>query len=310
MSKKISLAPLVLFAYNRPENTQKTLEALERNDSATDSNLFIFADGVKDPSNAEEKSLVDEVNRVVNGRWKFKSVEVLSRDYNYGLASNIISGVSEVIERFERVIVLEDDLVTSKHFINFMNKCLMKYEMDAKIMSIGGWAPLLPKYSRYKKDVYLTTRGCSWGWGTWYKSWIKADWELSDFESFSLDNKAQEKLNRGGTDLTRLLRAAYYGDIDSWAIKWDYSHYKNNSYCLRPCYSLIENIGFGANATHTKADKPRMSSHFTNDWLPALPGSVKPNKILMQRFATAMDGRYREEAGPIKRSLGRIIKYL
>lgn len=242
-----NLAPVVLFVYNRPYHTQQTTEFLQRNDLAKQSKLFIFSDGPKDE---EDRKRVEEVRaylRTING---FKNITITERENNLGLANSIITGVTEVIDKFGKVIVMEDDLISSPNFLSFMNGALDFYKDDKRIFSVTGLNYPIEMPKTYNHDVYLAYRESSWGWGTWKDRWDKADWEVEDFSEFLKDKRAQKLFNRGGDDLTNMLIAQMKGEIDSWAIRWCYAHFKNNAFCLYPVVSKIQNIGTDGSGTH------------------------------------------------------------
>ena len=158
-------APIVLFVYKRPAETLKVLEALAANPEAAQSELFVFADGPK-TENDVEKCL--EVRRLVENFNGFAKITLRTSDKNKGLANSVISGVSEMLTVFDRVIVLEDDLVTSKYFLRFMNEALDKFENDDRICCVHAFS-----YPPVCSDVqYFLRQGADcWGWATWRRGW-------------------------------------------------------------------------------------------------------------------------------------------
>lgn len=265
-----NLVPIVLFVYNRPWHTCQTVEALRKNDLARESDLIIYSDGPKNEMAVKDVQEVRDYIKTIKG---FKNVKIIERDKNFGLATSIISGVTEIINKFGKVIVLEDDLVTSPHFLKYMNKALEFYENDMRIFSVTGVNYLKNIPATYNYDVYLSYRGSSWGWGTWEDRWVKVDWAVTDFSNFIKDNKAQKQFNRGGDDLTDMLSATMNNKVDSWSIIWCYNQYKNNAFCLYPKYNMINNIGIdnsGVNSGGKDIYKTEISNNsgkikFTND---------------------------------------------
>lgn len=246
------LAPVCLFNYNRLLETKQTVEALKNNYLAFASELFIFSDGPKDDASAKKVNEVREYLKTING---FKSITIYESPTNKGLANSIISGVTEIIEKHGKVIVLEDDLITSPNFLNFMNQALNFYEKNNKIFSISGYTLELPSLKYTKKDFYYGYRASSWGWATWLDRWQKVDWEIKDYTAFVKSRALKSKFRRGGADLPRMLRNQMTGRIDSWAIRWCYNQFKKNQLTVFPTKSKIVSIGFGDNATHTKTTK-------------------------------------------------------
>jgi hypothetical protein len=246
------LAPIVLFVYNRPWHTKKTIEALKNNELAEESDLFIFADNTVDDKNKES---VDSVRRYVKTIDGFKTVNIVERETNFGLAKNVISGVTEVIDRYSTVIVLEDDIVCSRIYLSYMNKLLSYYKYNEKIYSVTGYTFPIEIPVKYKYDVYFSSRASSWGWGTWKDRWEIVDWDVEDYDSFLINPEHIKSFNTGGDDLTKMLKQQMNGKIDSWSIIWSYSHFKNNSYCVYPTKSRLRNIGADRSGIHTDKTK-------------------------------------------------------
>lgn len=249
MNNKI--APIIIFAYNRLNDIQNTILNLKGNHLAKESHIFIFSDYASKKDHIPSVTNVRKFLHTING---FKSVTIIERQENYGLARNIIEGVTDIIIRYEKVIVLEDDLITSKNFLNYMNQTLDFYKNNKNIFAISGFSWNLPSLKHIREDVFLAYRPASWGWATWKDQWENIDWDLKDYENFVNDKKAIKKFNRGGMDMTRMLKHYKEGKNNSWAIRWAYSMSKQDKYCIYPKVSKIQNIGFGNNATHCKGE--------------------------------------------------------
>lgn len=241
------LAPIVLFVYNRVNNTKQTIEAMQNNTLAIESNLYIYSDAAKN-SNANQS--VSQVRKYIKSLSGFKTITIIERESNFGLAKSIIEGVSEVIKVHNKVIVLEDDLLTSRNFITYMNQALDFYKEDKNIFSISGYTGKLASLSNLKDDVYLSYRPSSWGWATWKDQWDGIDWDVTDFDKFIKNKKEVKQFNRGGIDMTRMLKHCMEGKNHSWAIRWSYAMFKQDKYCIYPKVSKIQNIGFGEGATN------------------------------------------------------------
>lgn len=244
------LAPLIIFVYNRADVTEKMLEAINKNELTEDTEVYIFSDGSK---NTEDKEKVDHVREIIS-RFRnsnnFKEVHIIEAEENKGLANSIISGVTEIIRRYGKVIVLEDDLITATNFLTFMNECLEFYRDNPKIWSIGGTSYLLPALEKYPHDVYTCYRGESWGWASWLDRWEKVDWDISDYEQFMHDRKRKKMFRRGGQDMVDALKRQREGKTDSWAIRWCYQQSKEDMLTILPSKSLVKNIGWGEAGTH------------------------------------------------------------
>jgi hypothetical protein len=224
------------------------VESLLANSLAVKSDLFIYSDG---PECSKDQVIISEVRAYLKTICGFKSITLYESLTNKGLAKSIIEGVTDVINQYGKVIVLEDDLIVSKNFLVFMNEALEFYDKNQKVFSVSGYGLKVAKPSIYEYDVYFTPRGLSWGWATWQDRWNKVDWEVKDFEKLRTDKKARQKLALGGTDLFPMLKKQMEHNLDSWAIRWFYSQFKNEQLTVYPILSKVKNVGFDAVATHT-----------------------------------------------------------
>lgn len=249
------------------------IENLRKNKLACKSDLFIFSDG---PKNHDDAYKVSEVRRFLKNISGFKNIEIAENRNNSGLARSVIDGVSSVIKKYKKIIVLEDDLIPSSNFLEFMNQALEYYESNNCIFSVSGYTPNLPSLQYCEKDFYLGHRASSWGWGTWNDRWEKVDWEVTDYKSFKFNIKSNLKFARGGSDLPFMLNKQMQGKIDSWAIRWCYNQYKMDQLTIFPTKSKITNIGFSSDATHTKKN---------NRFLPELD-STNQDKFLFEAIPT------------------------
>jgi len=246
----MNLAPIILFAYNRPEHTRRTLQSLQRNALARHSRLFIFADG---PKNDEDARKVAQVRSLFAHLPGFASVELHTKDANHGLASSVIAGVSAVIAEHGRAIVVEDDLVSGHHFLTFMNAALDRYARDRRIFSVSGYIyPYTPRPD-YPHDVLLLPRSSTWGWGTWRDRWEKADWTMADAREGLRDPAYCDALRVGGNDVPAMLEQWLAGSIDSWGLPWFCTHVREQAQALFPVRNHIINIGLDGSGVHCSA---------------------------------------------------------
>lgn len=244
-------APVVIFVYNRPEHTKKTIKALAENYLAKETDIFIFSDAAKTKKNTSNVQMTREYIDSVPEKNLFKSVEIIKAPKNKGLANSVINGVTEIIERYGEVIVVEDDLISSKDFLQYMNSALEYYKNNESIWSISGYNIPITIPSDYDHDVYLSYRGCSWGWSTWKDRWDRVDWNVSDYDCFKNSKELRKKFNLGGRDLANMLDLQMEGKIDSWAIRWCYAQSKLNMYTVYPVQSRIKNTGLDGSGTHS-----------------------------------------------------------
>lgn len=243
----MNLAPIVLFVYNRPWHAQQTVEALRKNTLAAESELFVFCDGPKDESQSEKVRQVREYVKAVNG---FRKVTVVERAENLGLAASIISGVTQAVNEYGRVIVLEDDIVTSSYFLTYMNQGLDIYADESKVMSVTGHNfPLRAKLP----DTFFIHGGTStWGWGTWNRAWAKFNPSAKELlEQLMKHKESIPRFNFGGTyNYLEMLSDNAAGKNSSWGVRWYASVFLQNGYGLWPRWSLVNNIGFDNTGRH------------------------------------------------------------
>ena len=241
----MNCAPILLFVYNRPEHTQRCIESLKRNSLATDSTLYIYADGAKDDT---QQAAVNEVRSYIHTIRGFKETIIIERDENWGLARNIIDGVTTQVNQYGRVIVLEDDLVVAPYFLQFMNDALETYQDEPKVGHIQACDftqdPSLP-------DTFLIKWTGSWGWATWDRAWKHFNPNGKEL----LQELEQRKLTRtfdfnGKYGFTRMLRRQIKGKNNSWAIRWNASLFLKDILSLNVGRSLVQNEGFDGSGTN------------------------------------------------------------
>ncbi len=273
------LSPILLFTYKKLPPLKRTVEALKNNLLADKSVLYIFSDGPKEAKDVKQISEVREYLKEIEG---FKKIIIKTEEKNKGLAPSIIDGVSEILNTHESVIVLEDDLLTSPNFLSFMNQGLAMYRSNPKIISISGYTFPITITDDYDFDNYFTLRASSWGWATWKDRWAEVDWEVADYDTFSLNKAAQKRFNSMGSDMSAMLAKQMNGKISSWAIRWCYHQFKLDLYSVYPTISKVANIGFGEAATHTKGNKERYATIL----------DVSRNKYFVFNPKPALDERF------------------
>lgn len=268
------LAPIVLFVYNRPQHTLQTLEALKKNELAGQSILYIFADGPKDSISEEQKEKITEVRLILRKEKWCGEVHIKEQTTNKGLANSIISGVTEIVNKHGKIIVLEDDLITSPYFLKYMNQSLFRFKNEEKVKQIAAY---FPSTNLMKGNSFFLPVTTTWGWGTWKRVWEKIDFEAKDYTIIKTDKKLQRRFNLDDRiDYTRMLLTQMETEmISSWGIRFWWNIFKQNGLILYPDYSLISNIGFDVNATHTKTENYIYKTTIKTDY----QVSVFPKKI-------------------------------
>jgi len=241
----MNLAPIVLFVYNRPWHTKQTVEALQKNELAKESELFIYCDEAK---NEDAGKSVDEVREYIDKVDGFKKVTIIKREKNWGLADSIIDGVTKIVNEYGKIIVLEDDMVTSPYFLKFMNEALEFYKDEEKVWHISGWN--YPIDTDGLDDVFLWRLMNCWGWATWADKWEYFEKDIDktiskfskkDIMIFNLDGYElywnQVILNKNNK-------------INTWAVFWYINIFLNDGLCVNPSVSFLRNIGLDNSGVH------------------------------------------------------------
>lgn len=246
MSTLPDYAPVVLFVYNRPDHTARTLESLAANALAVESDLIIYADGLKKPEHERAVRAARAVARQARG---FKSVRMIERDRNLGLANSIITGVTDTCEMYGRAVVVEDDLILSPAFLTFMNAALRRYENNERVMQVSGYVFPVDNPEQLPPAFFLKL-SATWGWATWKRAWdlfekdaSKLLRQLSNHASYDFDLK-------GAYPYFQTLIDQNAGTLDVWGVRWYASMFLRGGLCLHPARSLVNNIGMDASGEH------------------------------------------------------------
>jgi hypothetical protein len=234
--------PILIFAYNRPEVLKITISSLFNNYGFDQHPIYIFCDGPKVNTTNENLIKIKEVQNIINDfEWPNPPI-IIKQEFNLGLANSIVKGVTKVLEQFESVIVIEDDIKTSPYFLNFINKSLEFYKDNSDVISITGFNYPLDNNTITEETFFLRGTEC-WSWATWRRGW-----DLFELDAQKLYNELLEKKLfyhfdfKGKYKFSKMLKKTITHN-HSWAVKWYASAYLKNKYTLYPKYSLVENIG-------------------------------------------------------------------
>lgn len=246
MSNNTNFAPIVIFAYNRLKHLQICIEALKQNEEAINSSLFIYCDG---PKNNSDEIIIKEVRNYIKTITGFKKLEYFFHVKNMGLSKSIINGVTSQFSFHTKLIVLEDDIITSKYFLSYMNQALDIYEYDYNVASIHGYTYPI---SSLPETFFIRGADC-WGWATWKRSWIDFEKDGNTLLKLLKENKLILKFNLyGAYNYVKMLINQIDQKNDSWAIRWHATNFVLNKLTLYPGLSLVENIGADGSGTNFK----------------------------------------------------------
>ena len=244
-----NLAPIALFVYNRPWHTRQTLEALAANEWADRSVLYIFADGAKSEATEEQLAQIQAVRQLIRSRQWCKEVHIIERRRNWGLADNIIDGVTQIVNQYGRIIVLEDDLVTSPGFLRYMNEALELYANEPKVMHISGY--MFPVKLPSISTTVILPFSWPWGWATWRRAWNYFRYDPHElFFAICSQQRLYEFNFKDSYPFSSQLEANVIYSLKTWAVRWYASIFLQNGLALYPAFSLIRNIGHDNSGEH------------------------------------------------------------
>jgi hypothetical protein len=298
-----NLAPIILFVYNRPDHTRKTIEALVANKYANESELIIYSDA---PKNQKAEEGVQAVRFYIKKVRGFKSLSVIERDKNWGLANSIIDGVTNIVNQYGKVIVLEDDIVTSPYFLKFMNDGLNYYENVKNVWHISGWNHPIGSEG-LRTAFFWRTMDC-WGWATWHDRWqyfeknvdkLIMEFSKKDIYKFNMNNSE---------DIWSQVLSNKAGKINTWAVFWYATIFKKKGLCLNPTISFVNNIGFdgtGVNCGKTTLYDNNLDLNKKEIDFATIP--IKEEKFILKRIM-AFYGKGKKNI--IKRAFLKILRLI
>ena len=271
----MDLAPIVLFVYNRPWHTEQTLNALKKNVLSDKSTLYVFCDGPKIGANEEEVKKVNAVRELVKAKQWCKEVHIIERKNNLGLANSVIKGVTEIIQNYGKVIVLEDDIITGTHFLEFMNDALNIYKDNDKVFGISGFK--YPSAKTIESDTYFLPIASSWSYATWLNRWDKVNFDSKQLLKTVDELNLKNKMNFGNYPFYQMLQNQVSDKVDSWAIRFYASMFLDNSIFLFPNKPLIKNSGFDNSGTHCTEDVFFGVKDLSHDKIKVIPQELSLN---------------------------------
>lgn len=267
-------SPVVVFVYNRPKHTERCLNHLSKAHLAEHSNVYVFCDG---PKNGEAFESVRETRAIVNEFKKnFKGFTVFESDENKGLANSIIGGVTEIVNKHGKVIVLEDDLLVHRDFLRYMNYYLISLQNEKQVMHISSFAR--NSYLQFfMPRVFLSRFMDCWGWATWSDCWRKLELDLQEIDKYLVDKRNLRHFNFSKLDYHTYFDANRV-NFKTWAIFWYYTIAKNKGLCVMPKFSYVYNIGNDGSGTNEIVKTPELASNFVKHFKPYLP-KIKEKKL-------------------------------
>ncbi len=301
----MSCAPVAVFAYRRPDHLRATLESLVACELFDATPLHVFCDGPRDASEVEMVEATRSVARELLG----DRAEYHCAEHNQGLSTSIIGGVGNLLERYGRVIVVEDDLVLHEAFLSFMNEALRRYEGAENVYQVSGYLFDIER-SAANRSAFFLPLTVSWGWATWQRAWNRFDAAAGGWQSLASDPDLRRRFNLGGAyDYATMLERQMQGRRDSWAIRWYWSVFRQDGLVLFPPVSFVSNIGFDGSGTHGRGRLSRFSVEQSTAAAPIVdfPETVRPDSA---RFADVCEAVGRQSGGRISRLVSALRRLL
>lgn len=291
----MSLAPIALFGYKRPEHLTRTLKALQACPLAGASELHVFSDG---PKHSEDRPAVEQVRAQACKVRGFADVVVHERVGNLGLAQSVIEGVTELSRTYGRVIVLEDDLVVAPGFLTFMNRALQRYQDEPKIMQVSGY--MFPvAHSERVGSTFLCRVPTSWGWGTWERAWKSLDLDSAKLLSLLQDEGKQYEFNvKGAYPYFEHLKLQAEGKMDVWGVRWYASMFVAGGLCVYPGQSMVQNIGMDGSGVHCGISQS-FDVHLSNHDAWRFPDRIEESELALdsiREFLAGLRGKQKQNA--------------
>ena len=307
MNKKIdNYAPVVVFTYKRLEHLKVTLDTLNASPIASETVMYIFCDGFKNEIDKDEVKKVQTFVRESINVSHFKEINIVKNLQNKGLERSVIDGITDVLTKHDKVIVVEDDLALSPAFLEYMNKALIFYENDDLIWSISGYSFPMKALENYNHDIYYSGRICSWGWGTWKDRWGLVDWGVQTYECFKHDWKKRINFSKWGADLPIMLDFQMNGGINSWAIKWAYEAFCRQKKTIYPKKSYVSNLGIDGSGEHgSQSSYKKFATTYSDD----INCDIKFEKLSENKFIRR-EFRKRYSCGMILNIKRQILAFL
>ncbi|MGC4100301.1 glycosyltransferase family protein [Ferruginibacter sp.] len=292
---KSTLAPIVFFAYNRPDHTRQVLESLSRNKLASESSLFIYIDGPKPDATAETRAAIEAVKKVAAEKQWCKEVHITAAEANKGLIKSNVEGVTKMVNQFGKVIAMEDDGILSPGFLQYMNDALNFYEDNPQVMHVAAFSrPDLKAYD-IDEPTYFFYHTTTWGWATWKRAWDK----------FKLDPMAVREAAKKKGNIKRLnmdntfefywgLKAVAQGKLRSWNAIWHSTVFLNDGLCLYPKKSLVSNIGHDGSGTNCEPDdRFKIDDNALAAEIPVTKIPLQNNEVIRKRYIALHSFKYR-----------------
>lgn len=295
------LAPIILFVYNRPWHTQQTIQALEKNALALESELYIYSDGPKNEFAIESVTKVRNYIKTIEG---FNHINIIERENNWGLSNSIIDGVTKTLSKHKRVIVLEDDILTSPYFLRYMNEALEFYNNEEKVMHISGYIPPI-NTNGLPETFFLKPTSC-WGWATWNRAWKNFEKDTDKLLKIFTKKMIKEFNVDNSMDYFSHIILNKKGELETWAIYWYATVFVHGGLSLHPKFSFVKNIGLDGSGIHCEKSNifdVEFSNSYDIKFEPKIEESLSAKKAMANYYHSLKNPLWRKIYSKLTRTL-------
>ncbi len=305
-------APVAMFVYNRADNTQRTLEALVKNTLAASTDVYVFSDGGRDARSwaqvAQVRQTVKTMARQIREQGLLRSITLVERPENYYLERNITEGIAQVLAQHDSIIVLEDDIVTSPYFLQYMNDGLTLYRNSSRMMHVSGFTHLCLQQGVEGNDFYFTPHMAGWGWGTWRDRWQQHFRHYASREE-ALQGMTEKQIREMEYDGRFPCLHSLDRSPIPWDICWEIAIKRADGLCLTPARTMVRNIGLYS-GTHFRSST--LLQHFSYDREPlqrplTLHHVVNPHSV---GWVEETFGQTLRDWGVVYTPLGRVVRWV
>jgi GNT-I family len=289
-----SVAPIVFFVYNRPEHTRQTLEALSKNQLASQSSLFIYIDGPKANATSETIAKIEAVKKIAAEKKWCGQVTIIAAEKNKGLFKSITEGITKTVDQFGKVIVMEDDILVAPGFLKYMNDALDLYENTPEVMHISGFSREEFNAVPAAASTYFFYHTTCWGWATWKRAWDKFIPDALQVKHAVSKKGNIKKLNMDNTfEMFWGLKAIADGKFQSWNTVWHSVVFLNEGFCLHPSKSMVSNIGNDGSGEHCLPDESFGKNQLGTENISLTKIPLQENKAIQAYYVSLHSFKYR-----------------
>ena len=283
----MDFAPIVMISFNRSDLVSMSMRNVSLANGVEHHDIYMFIDGPRE-GNVRDLEENNRIFQIVSAyRERLPRLRIIRREKNYGCRGNIVDAITQIITKYGRSIIIEDDILISRTFLEYMNQALSFYECDKRIWSINAYqSPYLQIPKDYPYDVYLNPVNMCWGWGTWSDRWCQVDFDLTEWPTDKEKREIVEKLNRAGRQIIPMLEAQYAGRLKTWDVQCTYYAVKHGLMSVEPRFQLSKNIGFleGVAGEHCAGAMPIITRQRYYNFLPRLVEGLQADERIGNQF--------------------------